>query len=175
MSFTLVCVFINPIHKEQYDWEMVVNYAHTSRGCTISDAENNHYQACPTFNSSLQSFQGSYECSPTQLFPLLFIYLFFIQYILIIVSTPSTLPSTSFPYLSSPLQNHSSSISLQKRASIPGILTKHTIKRYNKTRHKPLYQSWMRQHSRKKRDSRAGQRVRDTPTFTLWSSTRTLS
>lgn len=77
MSFTLVCVFINPIHKEQYDWEMVVNYAHTSRGCTISDAENSHYQACPTFNSSLQSFQGSYECSPTQLFPLLFIYLFF--------------------------------------------------------------------------------------------------
>lgn len=77
MSFTLVCVFINSIHKEQYDWEMVVNYAHTSRGCTISDTENNHYQACPTFNSSLQSFQGSYGCSPTQLFPLLFTYLFF--------------------------------------------------------------------------------------------------
>lgn len=124
--------------------------------------------ACSHFRVAMNAAQPNF--SPF----FLFIY-FFIQYILIIVSTPSTLPSTSFPYLSSPLQNHSSSISLQKRASIPGILTKHTIKRYNTTRHKPLYQSWMRQHSRKKRDSRAGQRVRDTPTFTLWSSTRTLS
>lgn len=34
---------------------------------------------------------------------------------------------------------------LQKRASLPGISTKHGITRFNKTRPKPLYQGWARE------------------------------
>ena len=62
--------------------------------------------------------------------------------------------------------------SLQKKAGLPGILTKHNITRYNKTRNKLSYQSWTRQPSRKKWVPRAVKRVKDTPTPTVRSLTK---
>ena len=69
------------------------------------------------------------------------------------------------------LQIHCSSISLQKIARLPGISTEHSITSYNKTTHKPSYQDWVSQTSRRKNFSRAGERVRNNPTPTVRSPT----
>jgi hypothetical protein len=91
----------------------------------------------------------------------LFIYFSLIQYILITVSPPSNLPSP--PTSTSLLPHiHCSSVSLQKRAGLPGISTEHGIPRCNKTRHKLSHEGW-RQPCRRKRVPGAGTRVRDTP------------
>lgn len=72
---------------------------------------------------------------------------------------------------SSPLpQIHSSSVSLQKIVSAPGLSTEHCITSYSKTKYKSSYQSGARQTSRRKRVPRAGIRVRDTHMPTLKSS-----
>lgn len=79
------------------------------------------------------------------------------HYILTAVSTPPSPPPSAFP------QFHSSSISIQKRAGLPGIETEHSITRYSKARHKPSHQGWTRQPSRRKRSQkqvlRADERV----------------
>lgn len=54
----------------------------------------------------------------------------------------SILSSQSLLTISPP---HSSSIFLQKKAAFPGLSTEHGIISYNKTRHEPLYEVWMRQ------------------------------
>jgi IS5 family transposase len=61
--------------------------------------------------------------------------------------------SLSVPFLP---QNHSFSISLQKRAGLQGMSTKRGLTSYHQTRHKPSYQSWMRQSIRRKRIPRSG-------------------
>jgi hypothetical protein len=61
----------------------------------------------------------------------------FTQYILIV---GSPLPSFQFPF----------SISLKKRAGLPGISTENTITRYKQSRQKFSYQGWTRQPSRRK-------------------------
>lgn len=53
------------------------------------------------------------------------------------------------------------------------ILTKHGLTRCSTTRHKPSYRGWMRQPRRRKRALRAGKRVRDSPTPTVRSGTKT--
>lgn len=45
--------------------------------------------------------------------------------------------------------------------------TKQGLPRNNKTRHKPSFQGWKRQTSRKKRVPNNGKRIRDTPTSTV--------
>ena len=64
------------------------------------------------------------------------------------------------PLSISPLPQIHSSVSLQKRAGLPRISTGLGTTR-NKARHKPSYQDWMRQPSRKKCVPKSGQRVRD--------------
>jgi hypothetical protein len=67
----------------------------------------------------------------------------------------------------------SSSISLQKRA---GSSTKHGLASYSMTRHKPLFQGWKRQPSKRRRVPRAGKSQRPPPpTPSVKHSTRTLS
>lgn len=70
---------------------------------------------------------------------------------------------------------HCFSIPLQRRAGSPMMSIKHNITRYNKNRHKPSCQGWTRQSNRTKRVPRAGERVRDTPTSTVRSTTNTPS
>ena len=53
------------------------------------------------------------------------------------------------------------------------ISAEHDITKYNKPRSKPPHQGWARQPSRRKRVPRAGRRVRDTPTPTVRSPTKT--
>lgn len=62
------------------------------------------------------------------------------------------------PQLPSPL-HPLPPISLQKRADIPEISTEHSIIKYNK-RHKPSYQGWKRQPSKRKMVPRAGKSQR---------------
>jgi hypothetical protein len=78
---------------------------------------------------------------------------------LITPPTPPNLPTT-FPVP----QINSSSVSLQRRAAgLPEISTEPSITRYNKSRHKPSYQGWIQQLSRRKWVPRTDGRVRDTP------------
>lgn len=64
-----------------------------------------------------------------------------------------------FPQL--PLSPRYTSLSpLPKRAGLPGTSTTHGTTRYNKNRHKPPHQGWMRQPSWRKRDLRADKRQR---------------
>ena len=78
-------------------------------------------------------------------------------------------PDLSFPFSKSLLPTstlpkiHCSSLSLQKRAGLPGISTEHGITGYNNTRHNPSYQVWTKQINRRKGVPRAGKRVRDSP------------
>lgn len=67
---------------------------------------------------------------------------------------------------------HSSSTSLQKRASIPGISTVHGKTRCNRTRHKHSYQCCMRQANRRKSAPRANKRFKDIHTLTIRRSTK---
>jgi hypothetical protein len=55
---------------------------------------------------------------------------------------------------------HYFSVSLQKRADLR-ISTEHAIPRYNKTRHKPLYQGWTSQPNRRKKVPRAGKKKKE--------------
>ena len=57
-------------------------------------------------------------------------------------------------------------LSLQKRAGLPGISTKHGIPSYNKIRHFPSYWAWTRQ-PRMRNRSQSRQRVRDSPAPTV--------
>lgn len=82
--------------------------------------------------------------------------------------TPTSFPSILSPHI------RCFSISLQKRASLPGLAPEHGITSYNKTRHKPPCQDWMRQASRRERGSRTGKRVRDTPIPTVQGPTKTV-
>lgn len=94
------------------------------------------------------------------LFSSFFKFSLFIQYIPTMVSLPFThpsSPSTSPPI--DPLLFHFSS----EKSRPPRYINGHIITRCNSTRHNPLYQGCMKQHSRRKRVSRAGKRVRDTP------------
>lgn len=76
-------------------------------------------------------------------------------------SSLHSLLSTQCPTPSSPLPLiYGSSISIWKRAGFPVITTKDYITSYNKTRHKPSYQVWIRQSSRRKRFPRAGKSQR---------------
>lgn len=50
-----------------------------------------------------------------------------------------------------PLLIHCSSISFEKIPGLPGIATKLCLRSCNKTSHKPSYQAWTRQPSRKKK------------------------
>jgi hypothetical protein len=67
---------------------------------------------------------------------------------------PNTLPFlySSSPSPTSPLSqiHSSSSISLQKRAGLPGISPEHLITRYMKTKHKASCHDWARQPLRRK-------------------------
>ena len=73
--------------------------------------------------------------------------------------SPFSLPSSQ--PLTFPLpQIHRSSIFLQKRAGLSGISTKHSIIRYNKSRHKPSHQGWTRQSNSRKGVSRTGKSER---------------
>lgn len=56
---------------------------------------------------------------------------------------------------------------------LSGIATKYNITRWNKNRHKPLNQVWMRQPSRRKWVLRAGKWIRDAPCSTVRGSTNT--
>lgn len=87
----------------------------------------------------------------------LYAYIFITFWLLLPLLILLLLPPTTFP------QIHSSSISLQKRASIPGISHKHTIRIYNKTSKKknPSIQGWTEQPSRRKMIPRLGERVRE--------------
>jgi hypothetical protein len=62
-----------------------------------------------------------------------FFFLILLPYILTSASTPSSQP---LPHLSSP-QDSILLLSLQKRAGLPGISTKHGISSYSKTRRPP--------------------------------------
>lgn len=86
-------------------------------------------------------------------FILILIYSFFIYYILTTTFSPS-IPSTPLP-MSLLAQIH---FSVKKRVCLPGISTKHGIISYNKTRHKPLFQDWKKQASRRKRIPRETQK-----------------
>lgn len=58
----------------------------------------------------------------------------------------SILPDCNFPSLQC-----SQPASPFPRAGLPGISSKHSVTRYNKTRHKVSYQGWIREHYRKKK------------------------
>ena len=58
----------------------------------------------------------------------------------------------------------------KKRVHHPGISTEHGLTIYNKTGHKPSYQGWIRQPSRRKRALSTGKRVRDTLHSHCWES-----
>lgn len=69
----------------------------------------------------------------------------------ILISFPSLLFCQSLPNTSTLLQIHCSSISLQKRAELPGMSTNHGITSYHNTKHKPLLRlveaAWRRKFS----------------------------
>lgn len=71
---------------------------------------------------------------------------------------PLLLPVT--PLISPLSQIHCSLLSPLKRTGLPVISTEHNITEFSKPRHKPSYQSWMRQRIRSKRDLWANNRVR---------------
>jgi hypothetical protein len=96
-----------------------------------------------------------------------FLFLFFFSHTI----HPSHSFSSQYPFLNSPLHPFTS---LQKRPALWKIPTEHSITSYNKTRHKPPCQDWMRQASRRERGSRTGKRVRDTPIPTVQGPTKTV-
>ena len=69
---------------------------------------------------------------------------------------PLPLPLSS----TSPCPHIYSLLSVQKRTGFFQMSTEHCIKSYNKTRHKPSYQGWMWQLSKRKSVLRASRRVR---------------
>lgn len=76
-------------------------------------------------------------------------------------SFPSLLSFQSHPEPPLSPKIYSSFYSLQKRAGLLRISTKHSIRKCNKTRHTPSYQGWIRQSSRRKRISKVSKWVRD--------------
>lgn len=90
--------------------------------------------------------------------------------------TPTAVPLPLFPVPPAQLptpQIHSSSIPFRKEQVFQGYQPGLTS--YSKTKHRPLYQGWIRPLSRRKRVPRAGKRARDTPTPTVRSPTGTPS
>lgn len=77
----------------------------------------------------------------------LFFYSPLIHYILTVVSPPSTPSTPTPPSLPDLLLLHCP----LKKAGVPEISTEYGIANYNKTRHKPSYQGWAGQPSRRKR------------------------
>jgi hypothetical protein len=90
----------------------------------------------------------------------LFFYLFFSHILNPDHNFFSLLYSQSF-FTSSLPQIHSSSVSLQKRAGLSRLSTKHGIKSDNMTRYISSYQSWIGYSIRRKDIPKAGKRVRD--------------
>ena len=84
------------------------------------------------------------------------------------------IPTTIFPHSSQhPLPSIADALfcfSSEKKANFPVMSTGHSVTRCNKTRHKPSYQGWTRQPSRRKRVPRVGKKVRDTCTPTVRST-----
>ena len=61
----------------------------------------------------------------------------------------------------------------QKRAGLPELAMEHDITRYKKNMQELSYQAWAKQPSRRKKVLSVDKRVRDTPTLTVRSLTRT--
>lgn len=74
-------------------------------------------------------------------------------------------------------QSCCSFVSLQKRTCIPGVSTKHDIRKCSKTSYQLLHQGWIRQPHRRKRVSTRGKRLKCTtvrnPTGTVSITTIT--
>ena len=109
--------------------------------------------------------------SNTSIFPIFsiksFIFSSFLYYILVKLPFPAILPVTP-TYLPAPQDSHFL-ISLQKRAGLPGISTKH-VKSYNKTRHIAYYQGWSKQPRRRKTVRKVSIRVKDSSCSHCWES-----
>lgn len=104
----------------------------------------------------------------------IFIYSFLIQHTLSTDSTPffsSSSPNPDSPFL----QIYCSSISLQRRASLSVISIGRSITWYNKTRYKPSYQSWIRQHIGEKWSHEQAKVSETPPTHIIMSPSQTPS
>lgn len=112
-----------------------------------------------------------WDTSINEKIPLLCTYSPLIKYIPTTASRPSTplrypaqLPifpriiTSRFPFLH-----------FQEKSAFLLVWTEHSITRFHKTRHKPLYYGWMKQYRRIKRVLRAARRVRDIPMPTVSS------
>jgi|UPI000046D010 hypothetical protein len=109
--------------------------------------------------------------------PFLPIFLFYLFYSLENSSHNFSFPQFSqfFPTTSPLTQIHYYYVFLQKSTGLPGLSTKYGIIGCNKTWHKSSYQGWMGHPSRRKMVPKSDKEVRDTPTITVRSPTKTPS
>lgn len=108
-----------------------------------------HSILCLSFSPNISTLDTLFLGLSPFIYP--FIYSSLVQYILTTASSPSTLPGPPTTRFTC------SSTSPQEKAGLPGLSTKQSITRSSKTRHKPSCGGWKRQHSGRKRISRASE------------------
>lgn len=89
------------------------------------------------------------------------------------LSQPPLIPPLSPSTTSSSPRSTVPPISFQKRGELSGTSTEYGMTKCSKTGHYPSYQTWMRQSSKRKKVPQEGETIRQTPTPTLMSPTKT--
>lgn len=108
---------------------------------------------------------GSFFSGPPYLVFCMYLVPWYVSFIILLLpyilscSFSSLFSSQSLPLPTSSLSDNSS-VSLQKRAGLPGMSTKHGLTEYSKTQHKHSYQDWTRLPGSRKRVPSAGKSQR---------------